>query len=94
MSNLAEIYKQAYDLVIEGYKSNPEDACLLRFIEEDRTDKRKHKTVMDEFMRRVEAKVDELLAIESVPATVQPTKAPVKPKVEHVDSEFNGLGLN
>jgi hypothetical protein len=85
MSNLGELYKQAHTLVLKEYETNPEDAWKVNAIYRARLGQKGHESVMFQFVRDVEKKVDELVA--KAPITTDtllvvdelPTVAPTKP---------------
>jgi hypothetical protein len=90
MSKLAEIYKEAHDTVLKTYQDDPEDMWKVNSIYRSRLGEKGHESVMFQFVKDVEAKVDELVKMIPIVASVSPNKksveaslAPVKPTQPH-----------
>ena len=77
-NNLAAIYKQAHDLILKQYEDEPEDKWKVNAICRSRLGEKGHESTMFQFVKDVEAKVDELA--KSIPAVV--TTSPNKKEVE------------
>ncbi len=80
-SKMADIYKQAHDLVLKDYQEEPEDRWKVDAIARSRAGEKGHESTMFQFVKDVESKVDKLLVSEvkspdSIPVTVAPAMAP------------------
>jgi len=80
MSKMADIYKQAHDLVLKQYQEEPEDHWKVGAIARSRAGEKGHESTMFQFVKDVEAKVDELL--KSVPVATTASKSPNQKEVE------------
>ena len=80
MSKMADIYKQAHDLVLKQYQEEPEDVWKINAIYRSRLGEKGHESVMFQFVKDVEAQVDELL--KSVPVATVVSKSPNLKEVE------------
>lgn len=79
MSELANIYKQANDIVIKRYQEDPENRWRMFAINDCRAGKGEHTSVMNRFVEDVEIVVKELVegvAKPSIPTAVAPTVSP------------------
>ncbi len=84
MSKLAEIYKQAHDLVLKEYEDGLEDAWKVNAIFRHRLGEKGHETVMFHFVRDVENKVDKILNSVPVKPLTQQNKKTVEVSTESV----------
>jgi hypothetical protein len=75
MSELAKIYKQANDTVLQQWRDDPEDHWKFNAVTEHRAGIRIHDSVMKEFADKVETIVTELLST-PIPEVVMPTVSP------------------
>jgi hypothetical protein len=84
MSELAVIYKQANDQVLKKYQDEPEDKWKVNAIYRSRLGEKGHESTMFQFVKDIEAKVDEL--VKSVPIVVatSPNKKEVEVSLEPV----------
>ncbi len=74
MSKMADIYKQAHDLVLKKYQEEPEDVWKVNAIYRSRLGEKGHESVMFQFVKDVEAKVDELVKFIPVAVSTSPNK--------------------
>lgn len=88
MSKLAELYKQAHDLILKKYQDEPEDHWKIDAIVRSRAGEKGHESTMFQFVKDIEAQVDELVKSISVAAITSPNKKeviasaePVKPAI-------------
>lgn len=71
---MADIYKQAHDLVLKKYQEEPEDVWKVNAIYRSRLGEKGHESVMFQFVKDVEAKVDELVKFIPVAVSTSPNK--------------------
>jgi hypothetical protein len=83
MSNL---YKQANDLVLKKYQEEPEDVWKVNAIYRSRLGEKGHESVMFQFVKDIEAEVDELVKLTSVleNKSASPNKKEVEVSLEPV----------
>jgi hypothetical protein len=88
MSELAVIYKQANDQVLKRYEDEPEDKwkvhAIFRFRLGEKT--RRNEVAMFQFVKDIEAEVDELVKLTSVleNKSASPNKKEVEVSLEPV----------
>jgi hypothetical protein len=95
MNGLAEIYKQAHELVLKKYDDEPEDRWRVNSIFRSRLGEKGHESVMFQFVKDIESTVDELLKTtiptvsptDVVLPTVSPTVAPNVIKMNSTETQ-------
>jgi uncharacterized protein (UPF0303 family) len=83
MSKLAEIYKQAQELVLKKYQEEPEDTWKVGAIARSRAGEKGHESTMFQFVKDIEAKVDELL--KSIPIVASNSENNKSPNMKDVE---------
>ena len=74
MSELGKIYKQAHELVLKRYEDEPEDKWKVNAIYRSRLGEKGHESTMFQFVKDVEAQVDELVKFIPVAVSTSPNK--------------------
>ena len=74
MSKMADIYKQAHDLILKQYGDDPEDKWKVNAIYRSRLGEKGHESTMFQFVKDVETQVDELLKSAPIVVSTSPNK--------------------
>ena len=78
MESLAVTYKRAHELVLKGYQEEPEDRWKAFAVAAYQSGEKGHVSVMCEYVKDVEAKVDELLKDVPVDNSPSPNKKQIE----------------